>query len=146
MKQHSYGCIIIVGNEILIGQGQPRRKLGWDIFKGRAEHNETTLDTAKRELFEESNIQLDNNDNVRLIQDLGDRTYYSGKDLFLYAVYLKEKPTDLKCHSYFGVGEYKLPEIHDYKWVTLEDSKNYLYPSMYKVLDGLKNELIMGDR
>lgn len=146
MKEISYGCIVIVDDQFLIGCASKRKKLGWDIPKGRGNPGETPMKAAERELYEETNIKLDSPELVSGMSDLGQQLYYDKKDLYLYAVYLHYKPTDLKCNSYFGVGDATCPEILDYKWVTLEEAKDYVYPSLYKVLDRIKNQLIFRDR
>ena len=56
MKKISAGTIIKLNNSILLGHST--NNAHWDIPKGMIEHNESPIDTAIRETFEETNIQL----------------------------------------------------------------------------------------
>ncbi|MGV8131883.1 MAG: NUDIX hydrolase, partial [Candidatus Pacearchaeota archaeon] len=104
--------------------------------KGGANDGETPLEAARRELYEETNIVL-NPDNIISVYDLGVHEYYSSKDLHIIVTFLKEKPVDLKCNAFFTINDIKVPEVYDFKWVTLSDSKNYLFKSLYKTISGV---------
>ncbi len=141
-KELSCGCLVFVNDEFLIVQAKPKLlKHGWDIPKGRINPNEDTRSGALRELWEETNYDyLNDVTQSSSITDLGQHEYYAKKDLHLYLIKLQYKPWDLKCNSTFSIGDYVLPEVFDYKWVTFTECEDYLYPSLYKVLTKLQDK------
>lgn len=102
----------------------------WAFPKGHADEGETEIETALRELYEETGIKK-----VRLISDdilLEDRYKFSGnngdkihKTVHYYIAETNE--TDVKVDN---------DEIVDYKWCTLEESFTYLvYPETIDLIN-----------
>jgi len=98
--EHSSGIFIFNNkNEVCICH-PTGTKWGWSIPKGHIDDKETKLETALREVLEETNIDLyDFRDNIIYI---GEQQYVSKKKT-LYAFFYKYKTDikfDLKCNSY----------------------------------------------
>ena len=115
---------------------------GWTIFKGKREDGERLVDTARRELFEESNIQIDHDSdlNIKPIH-----TYVLQKQKKLVIVFLVidqdgkiRRDADLKCNSFWS---HNMPEICDYRWVPIDELHKYLIKSQLGLIDVLKKEL-----
>lgn len=93
----------------------------WSIPKGLPDDKEEFLDAAKREMFEETNVNYDKLD-ILHVAETEEKTYKNGKKkLFSVAVYTnnKEEDFDLKCHSLVNDD---FPEIDGYKFVTIEEA------------------------
>lgn len=107
----------------------------WDIPKGRLEDNETPLNAALRECFEETNLDLFEH---RLkIVDLGMQRYIRGKDLHLFVLDLPA-PLDLdecRCHTLIEENGKAFPETDRWEWVPFDQVLN-------KVGKALGNRLI----
>jgi len=97
-----------------------------DIPKGHMEIGETPLQTAIRETFEETGIDLKN---VPLI-DCGQHAYIKNKDLHLFKCRLNVNLNELKCTTYFKIYEKLVPEVVDYYWINEEDIKTTFYKSL----------------
>ncbi len=114
----------------------------WAFAKGHADKGETEIQTAKRELLEETGIE-----NIKLISDkilLKDKYFFSGKNGELISkvvVYFIAEAADEKVK----IDEY---EIKDYKWCTKEEALKYLthketltlINKAYKLIYDFKNE------
>ena len=109
-KEKSCGAIIIndEGKILLI----KHNKGHWAFPKGHVEENETEVETALREIKEETNLKVDINERIREI------TTYSPKE------------NVIKDVIYFAAtnpqGEVKLQEeeVSEYAWLDLEESLN----------------------
>ena len=109
-KEKSCGAIIIndEGKILLI----KHNKGHWAFPKGHVEENETEVETALREIKEETNLKVDINEKIREI------TTYSPKE------------NVIKDVIYFAAtnpqGEVKLQEeeVSEYAWLDLEESLN----------------------
>lgn len=90
----------------------------WDLPKGRPESGETTLQTALRETWEETN--LDFGPLSERIQDLGSFPYIPKKDLHLFYLELEEAWSldDCACHTMVTWnGGRQFPETDRWEWV-----------------------------
>lgn len=117
----SCGTLIINSNrEILLCHvtGHPQ----YDIPKGCLDPGENPLEAARRELWEETGLQLDDLE----FEDLGNSHYKAGKWLHLFKV---SAPADLvslnhlTCISHFkdaATGEMR-PEMDGYRWAAREE-------------------------
>lgn len=98
----------------------------WTIPKGHIENGETPLIAAKRETFEETNIDVDTLDgNLRYINHLNYKSGGNTKKLYVYLfesnVDINTLDLEIKCTSYFTLPNGKLiPEMDDYKWLTYD--------------------------
>lgn len=109
-KEKSCGAIIIneTGKILLI----KHNKGHWAFPKGHVEANETEIETALREIKEETNLEVEINQNIREI------TTYSPKENVIKDViyFVATNPT----------GNIKLQEeeVSEYAWLDLEESLN----------------------
>ena len=109
-------CGVLILNaqrELLLchATGTPR----WDIPKGVGEAGETELQTALREVVEETGIALDGADLI----DLGRFAYLRGKDLHLHAALLERfDPKRCVCSTrYRDSRGRERPEMDAHAWV-----------------------------
>lgn len=106
-------------NEILLGRNT--NHTDWSIPKGTQEQGEKDLKTALREVYEESNVDINFLKKFKTY-DLG-FIKYKNKDwgMTSYLTLCDEKPKNIKCNSYFDFNGKKLPEFDKLKWVKLDD-------------------------
>jgi putative (di)nucleoside polyphosphate hydrolase len=103
----------------------------WDIPKGCMDPGETTLETACRELMEETGLVLD----TLPFNDLGLFHYKDDKRLHLYQVAAPEELVSLEhlvCTSHFlhyRTGK-MCPEMVGYRWAHREDIPSLCRPLM----------------
>lgn len=91
--------------------------------------------TAQRETFEESNVDINKSSYVR---DLGIFPYLKTKDLNLFLVKIDYKP-ELKCNSFFTderTGK-KNPEMIEFKWIGFDEYPNYFGHNLTSVFDAV---------
>ena len=108
----------------------------WVIPKGMGEEGETSLESAIREMMEETNVDVHTLEPVLMYKRLGKRVFKSKKKqleahIMIIGAPLSEMNLDLKCDSIFiddkdGI-EY--PENDIVKWETLEFANEYLHES-----------------
>ena len=100
----------------------------WSIPKGRPEEGEDFYGTACREFLEETSINLDDHDSI-ICERLPDRIYRTGKRT-LESMYIKiDKEIDIVnfvCECLVDSPR-PFPENDDFKWIPLEEAKNYLH-------------------
>ena len=112
----------------------------WTVFKGGQEEAETLMDTAIRELKEETGIDI--SADHRLNRNISTNPIFSyslsHKDVFLYMLYdIEGALTDFNfnCSSFWTESR---PEIAEYQWVTLEEMRNMIFPSQRGLVDKLE--------
>lgn len=116
----------------------------WTVFKGKVEANngidDGLMDTAIRELKEETGIDISTDH--RLNRNISTNPIFnyslSHKDVFIYMLHDVEGAlNDFKffCSSFWTTDR---PEISEYKWVTLEEMKNMIFPSQRGLVDKLE--------
>jgi 8-oxo-dGTP pyrophosphatase MutT (NUDIX family) len=130
-KVISCGIIITDGKKVLVGHAT---ECGFqhDIPKGRHEYGEKFIETAIRELKEETGLDV----KECQLTNLGRFEYTQTKDLELFLWPLESLPDikSLNCTSYFtNVKGKTVPEFDGYKLVSFSDLKKYLRKPMYKV-------------
>ena len=129
MKQEkSCGCIVMnENNEILLVHSN----LGhWGFPKGHMEEGETEVETAKREVKEETNIDVEINEKYRYVQK------YSPKEEVMKEVvlFLAKNITNHK--------EAQLEEISEVKWLKFDEAiEKITYDNSKEVLINLKKDL-----
>ena len=143
MKTVSVGFIVINNKEeILLGKvSNHNPPFQWTVFKGGVEGDEEMIDTAIRELKEETGIDLATNHNLNkyISSNFVFQYHLSRKDVYLFTVEDKEGELDdfeFTCDSYWG--EDNNPEIADYKWVKIKDLHQYMMASQRGLADFLK--------
>jgi 8-oxo-dGTP pyrophosphatase MutT (NUDIX family) len=116
----------------------------WSIPKGRLESGETPIQGALRETYEECNIDLKDTDEFDIYQ-MDPVNYKKHKIIhpFLYFEKLDSKINwlniELKCNSFVPISIGGFPEMDDFKWVDLEDSKYMLHYTQASCIDTILN-------
>jgi len=109
-----------------------------DIPKGHLEDGETYIETAIREVYEETGIKLP----IESLIDLGMFEYTKYKDLYLF--YCKceiEDVNELTCSTYFETKSGLRPEMIGYEWVEQNNIENKFYKGLIPILNKIKYEL-----
>lgn len=129
MKQEkSCGCIVINdNNEVLLVYHNAGH---WDFPKGHVERGETEIQTAKREVKEETNIDVEINEKFRYT------TKYSPKeDVMKEVIYFLAK--DISDNK-----EAQLEEVSEVKWFEFNKAIEMItYDNSKEILKKLKDDL-----
>jgi len=118
----------------------------WSIPKGRIDSGENDYyNTAKRELMEETNINIENYDILKIEEF--DIIRYKESNKYLKGFFVKVdsdfSDVELRCDSMvYRNGVPSFPEVDDYKWVTIEESKKYLLDFQFPNLEKCENLLV----
>jgi putative (di)nucleoside polyphosphate hydrolase len=119
--QTSCGTLVINHrSEILLGHVSDRDY--WDIPKGRQEADESSLEAARRELKEETGLDL----NEAFFEEIGPFSYRPDKNLYLYKVYVADTLQNLDCLfccSYFPCSDDHEPVLamDAFRWASREE-------------------------
>ncbi|MBR3254647.1 MAG: NUDIX domain-containing protein [Clostridia bacterium] len=106
-KEKSCGCIIIDGGKVLLVQ---QTKGLWGFPKGHVEAGETEIETAIREVKEETNLDVEINENKRYSMEyITDRGTLKKVVLFI-------------AKKISGNEKYQESEIKSIKWLNYEDA------------------------
>ena len=127
-REKSCGCIILNDkNEVLLVH---HNKGHWDFPKGHVEEGETEVQTAIREVKEETNIDVEVNENYRYT------TEYSPKEnVMKEVVYFLAK-------NISNNEEAQLEEVSEVKWIKLEEAlEKITYNTSKEILNKLKEDL-----
>jgi 8-oxo-dGTP pyrophosphatase MutT (NUDIX family) len=113
----------------------------WSIPKGGMEEGETYFDAAKRELFEETNIDLDT---ISILNnhELNNVLYRTNKKILKSFLIVTDEPIhklNLKCNSTFIENDIEKPEFDGFKWVNLDEIKFYVHESQNGPLDEIRS-------
>jgi 8-oxo-dGTP pyrophosphatase MutT (NUDIX family) len=134
MKIVSSGFVILNRHgEILLGRVDSHSPpYQYTVFKGQQEENESLLDTAIRELKEETGINIASEHRLNRYISANPIFIYhlSKKDVYLFSLEDVEGVLDnfeFFCSSLWG--NTNQPEISGYKWVKIEDLHDYVFPS-----------------
>ncbi len=106
-KEKSCGCIIIEKDKVLLIQ---QTKGHWGFPKGHVEVGETEIETAIREVKEETNLDVEINKNKRYTME-----YITDKGTLKQVVLFIAKKIN-------GNEKYQESEIQSMKWMTFEDA------------------------
>ncbi len=119
-KVKSCGCIISENNKVVLIQ---QKKGNWGFPKGRIEKNETEVETAIREVKEETNLDVKIEDPDKKYID----TYFAKKNEFKEVIYFLAKRIG---------GEIKPQEneIKNVEWVDLSEAINRITMKSTKLL------------
>lgn len=127
-------------NKILLVHPTNGRWNDWSIPKGLGDAGETSLDSAMRELKEETNIDL-----YKLMEKygydyyyLGTQPYKSGKKqieghLFRIKSDLSENALNLKCESM--IGETTTPECDKIEWYEFPKALELMHESQSEIFN-----------
>ena len=105
----------------------------WDIFKGLPNDLETPIQTALRELEEETGLRL----TPHQLEDAGQHAYRPGKSMHLFTAVLDCDASSLRCSSIFAhrVSNVMIPEMDAFHWFDPDEARRKVVPRMRKVLD-----------
>lgn len=131
----SCGLIIRAQNEYVL-LAHATKTPRWDIPKGRQENNETYLETALRECWEETNIHMEGFP----VKDLGKYKYLATKDLYLFLIDLPElfDLNECKCHTFVKRFEQMYPETDQWSWIHITDIENKIGKNLASILKKLQ--------
>jgi 8-oxo-dGTP pyrophosphatase MutT (NUDIX family) len=141
-KTISCGVIITDGNKVLMGH--PTGHNTWNIPKGQVDGGESFLQTAVRELQEETGLVVNPAD----LSPLGRFAYTSNKDLVLYLYRVSEMPDAnmLHCDSTFTqprTGK-QLPELDKFAVVEWDQAILMANDGLKPVLSDIQNTVAHG--
>lgn len=106
-KEKSCGCIIIESGKVLLIQQMEGH---WGFPKGHVEIGETEIETAIREIKEETNLDVEINANKRYTME-----YVTDKGTYKQVVlFIAKKVSENE--------KYQESEIKSMKWMTFEDA------------------------
>jgi len=133
--------IVRKDKKLLVAHPTNHKENFWSIPKGKVEDNETFLEGALRETYEETNLNLvdTNKFDIFPMQSVN----YSHKKKILYPFLYLEKPEskfnwedqELKCNSNVPDERGGFPEMDDYKWVTLDEARELLHATQVACID-----------
>jgi 8-oxo-dGTP pyrophosphatase MutT (NUDIX family) len=108
----------------------------WDIPKGQGEPGETQVQSARREMVEETGIDV----MASRLVDLGRYAYRRDKDLHLFAARASADELDLSrcvCVSLFPRREdgVMIPEMDAWRWTAPRDVEHYASRSLTRLFD-----------
>ena len=134
MKIVSSGFVILNRREeVLLGRVDAHDPpYQYTVFKGQQEKGESLLDTAIRELQEETGIDVltEHKLNRYISTDYVFTYHMKNKDVYLYSLEDVEGVLDnFECFCSSLWGETQHPEISGYKWVKMKDLYDHLFPS-----------------
>lgn len=105
-------------------------KGAWSLQKGLVENNEKILETAKREVSEETNIDITGS-----IEYLATKKVSNNKLVIMFMSYFdgdindfKSNEFELEWPKYSGIIK-KYPEMDKVKWFSIEEAKEYINKS-----------------
>lgn len=127
---HSCGIFLITKTwKVLIGKsGRAGAHQQYSIPKGQREPGEDSLRAALRELQEESNITL-TDEQIRNIIELPEESYPKKRKKLhgFFLPYLNEDDfTDIKCNTFTASGK---PELEDLQWRSMKECETLLHPT-----------------
>jgi putative (di)nucleoside polyphosphate hydrolase len=117
-KTTSCGVIVTDGERLLLGHAT--RSPRWDIPKGVADPGESLAAAARRELFEETGLDVPEAE----LRPLGVFPYLRDKDLalFCWAPPHLPEPATLVCASEFSSNGRMLPEFDRFGLFTMDEA------------------------
>ena len=143
-------CILVTDGKNLLGglaTGKKDENKNYDIAgKGCIDPGEDPLETAIRELKEETGIQLTSKAKKSII-DLGEHDYIKGKNIHIFSLRVSNMPdvSSLFCKSTFSMYGRELPEIKSFKIIPINEIFDWFYPSLAKVLNIVINDDWLSD-
>ena len=107
IEEKSCGCIIIKDDKVLLIKQTSNE---WGFPKGHVEHDESEEETARREVKEETNLDVEIDTNKRY-----EIFYYTAKGKYKQAVFFLAKLIG-------GEIEKQESEINEIKWLDFQDA------------------------
>lgn len=168
MENRTHGLFIVDSlGKLLVTHPTGHSLNKWSIPKGLAEDSETSIESAFRETYEETNLNLydwmygDANEEIPnynkkysygfvLLAELGVIKYASKKKEIEAHVIILDTPAskldlELWCESTFTIegSDKEIPENDEVKWETIQFAEKYLHESQIKYLDKVKKLIKM---
>jgi 8-oxo-dGTP pyrophosphatase MutT (NUDIX family) len=139
-KTTSCGVIVTDGVRLLLGHAT--RSPRWDIPKGEASPGEDLAAAARRELFEETGLDVP----AAELRPLGVFAYRRGKDLALFGWALRPlpDPRNLVCASQFALNGRMWPEFDRFGLFTHEEALARVGKSLAALLAGISLAALCG--
>lgn len=144
MKVMAAGIFLIKNDgKILICHPTNHAPNFWSIPKGKIEENESAIDAAIRETYEETNIKvLEYPFKIITLEAV----QYKTKKKVLYPFIFQElyqskidwNSIDIKCNSNVHISRGGFPEMDDYRWVDIDEAANLLHESQVACLHLIK--------
>jgi predicted NUDIX family NTP pyrophosphohydrolase len=132
---HAISCGVLVtdGHSVVLGHATASPR--WDIPKGLADAGEDYETAARRELDEETGLQVPSG----ALLSLGEYRYRPSKALVLYAWLVSDIPPadSLRCRSTFELRGRPVPEFDRFACPAWPAALSMLGPSMVAVLKPL---------
>jgi bis(5'-nucleosidyl)-tetraphosphatase len=119
-NEKSCGCIVVHDNKVLMVR-QNNGVFGFP--KGHVEFGESEVETAKREVKEETNVDVEINNENRFVI-----SYMANKDVFKQVTYFLAKPID----DFKVLRQEK--EIYEINWIDIEEVETKLHFNNVKKL------------
>ena len=117
----------------------------WSIPKGLSEDNETSFESAIREMMEETNVDIPTLEPVICYKDLGVRVFKTNRKQLSAHILIIDAPLskmnlDIKCDSLF-IDEHtgiEYPENDIVKWESLDFANEYIHEAQLHFFDKVK--------
>ncbi|MCX7870893.1 MAG: NUDIX domain-containing protein [bacterium] len=98
----------------------------WGVPGGKVNYKEKLIDALKREIFEETNLNIYNIKFITFFEAIEDKSFYKKNHMILFNYLAFTKNTDIKLNN----------EIQDYIWVNYKEyklnvSKKLIIPNTY---------------
>jgi 8-oxo-dGTP pyrophosphatase MutT (NUDIX family) len=131
-NERSCGVLVKYGPLYLIGVifDSEGKIHGFGLPKGKQEPGETDKQTALRELWEETNIRLEE-------KDISEEPFIeyrarSGKYIVIYLAEIESVPQDIKCNAMLPSGR---PEFDQFIWTTRQGALSLMKNHMRAVFE-----------
>ena len=125
-KEKSCGCVIMEKDKVLLIQ---QIEGNWGFPKGHMEVGETEVETAIREVKEETNLDVEINENKRYTVE-----YITGRNTYKEVVFFLAKKIS-------GNEKYQESEITAMKWMNFDDAmKTITYDKTRKLFSNILKE------
>lgn len=121
---------------------QNKEKGGWSLQKGIVEKDEKVLTAAKREVKEETNLQIQDN-----ISFLTSKKVSKNKLVIMFYSYFDGDISNFKSNTFElewprHSKQFKVfPEMDKIKWFSIEEAKEYIHPSQLYFIEKLEEKL-----
>lgn len=98
----------------------------WGVPGGKVNYKESLIDALKREIFEETNLNIYNIKFINFFEAIEDKNFYKKNHMILFNYLAFTKNIDIKLND----------EIQDYIWVNYKEyklnlSKKLIIPNTY---------------
>lgn len=139
VKRTTVGLLITDGVQFLVCHSTGNRF--YDLPKGMLEEGESPLETCRREVKEETGLDVP----VSELFDFGILPYTREKNLHLFVWKTGTLPDTetMMCTSFFAhryTGK-PTPEADGYRYIAFDDKEKYLAKSMTNTIHGIEDKL-----